>query len=168
MLPDNAETDLTLDFRFAGADADLTLLLLATDGRVRSDTEFAFYNHPVTAGGAARLLGKTAAGTHTVERASVRLAALPHDVHRIAISINMDVDTGLTCGALHDAALTITGPTTAWTIPTPADPQIRAMVLAELYRHTHDTRPIWKLRAVGQGWADGLAGLARAHGVDIT
>lgn len=168
VLPDDAETDLTLDFRFAGADADLTLLLLATDGRVRSDTDFAFYNHPVTAGGAARLLGKTAAGTHTVERASVRLAALPHDVHRIAISINMDVDTGLTCGALHDATLTITGPTTAWTIPTPADPRIRAMVLAELYRHTHDTRPVWKVRAVGQGWADGLAGLARAHGVNIT
>jgi restriction system protein len=27
---------------------------------------------------------------------------------------------------------------------------------------------VWKLRAVGQGWADGLAGLARAHGVDVS
>lgn len=25
----------------------------------------------------------------------------------------------------------------------------------------------WRLRAVGQGWADGLAGLARDYGVDV-
>ncbi|MFJ7268782.1 TerD family protein [Streptomyces sp. NPDC099050] len=38
------------------------------------------------------------------------------------------------------------------------------MVVAELYRHrSADHRPVWKLRAVGQGWADGLDGLARAH-----
>ncbi|WP_308122023.1 TerD family protein [Streptomyces sp. TRM70350] len=49
----------------------------------------------------------------------------------------------------------------------PADPDIRAMVVAELYRHTIDGRPAWKLRALGQGWADGLDGLARAHGVDV-
>ncbi|MEU4039675.1 TerD family protein [Streptomyces collinus] len=41
------------------------------------------------------------------------------------------------------------------------------MVAAELYRHTTDAEPVWKLRAVGQGWADGVAGLARAHGVDV-
>jgi hypothetical protein len=41
------------------------------------------------------------------------------------------------------------------------------MILTEIYRHTVDGRPVWKLRALGQGWADGLAGLARAHGVDI-
>ncbi|WP_245608107.1 TerD family protein [Streptomyces hokutonensis] len=28
-------------------------------------------------------------------------------------------------------------------------------------------RPTWKLRAIGQGWADGLNGLARAYGVDV-
>lgn len=37
------------------------------------------------------------------------------------------------------------------------------MLVAEFYRH----RGGWKLRAVGQGWSDGLAGLARAHGVDV-
>ncbi|MET9465526.1 TerD family protein [Streptomyces sp. NPDC059104] len=42
------------------------------------------------------------------------------------------------------------------------------MVVAELYRHrSAEGRPVWKLRAVGQGWADGLDGLARAHGVDV-
>jgi stress response protein SCP2 len=68
---------------------------------------------------------------------------------------------------LHDAALQIIGPTAGWTIPTSADPQIRALILAELYRHSVDGRAVWKLRAVNQGWADGLAGLAAAHGVAI-
>jgi hypothetical protein len=31
------------------------------------------------------------------------------------------------------------------------------MILTEIYRHTVDGRPVWKLRALGQGWADGLA-----------
>ncbi|WP_342456440.1 TerD family protein [Streptomyces coeruleorubidus] len=48
-----------------------------------------------------------------------------------------------------------------------AAPDIRATVVAEFYRHTIDCRPAWKLRALGQGWADGLDGLARAHGVDV-
>lgn len=167
LLPADALTDLTLTFRFSGADADLTLLLLGHDDRVRTDEDFVFYNQPLAAHGAARLLGKTRNGPHTSERATIRLAALPHDVHRIAVSINMDTATGLTCAALQDASLRIDSPTTAWTIPTPPDPHIRAMILAELYRHTANGQPAWKLRALGQGWADGLAGLARAHGVDI-
>ncbi|MFD4483355.1 TerD family protein [Streptomyces sp. NPDC058471] len=42
------------------------------------------------------------------------------------------------------------------------------MVIAELYRHrSSNGQRVWKLRAVGQGWTDGLDGLARAHGVDV-
>ncbi|MFB9197049.1 TerD family protein [Actinomadura verrucosospora] len=39
------------------------------------------------------------------------------------------------------------------------------MVMAEFYRHTANGATVWKLRAVGQGWSDGLDGLARAYGV---
>ncbi|MEU7061173.1 TerD family protein [Streptomyces sp. NPDC046197] len=53
-------------------------------------------------------------------------------------------------------------------LPATADPDIRPMAVAELYRHTTNGHPVWKLRAIGQGWADGLDALARAHGVDIT
>jgi stress response protein SCP2 len=103
----------------------------------------------------------------TTERASLRLAALPHDVHRVVISINMDVDYGRTCAALQHALLYIACPNAARAIPTPADPQIRAMILAEVYRHISKGQPAWKLRAVGQGWADGLPARARDYGVDI-
>ncbi|MDX2854435.1 TerD family protein [Streptomyces sp. PA03-3a] len=57
-------------------------------------------------------------------------------------------------------------PGTAWAFQPPADP-IRAMVIAEIYRHTAGGQPVWTLRAIGQGWADGLDALARAHSVTI-
>lgn len=167
VLPEPALTELTVEFRFTGDDADLTLLLLNAQHRVRADDDFVFYNQTVAAHGAARLLGKTRTTTSTTEQASIRLTAIPHDVHTIAIAVNMDVDEGLTCAALGDAALAITCPTARWQIPTPNDSQIRAMVLVEIYRYAVNGEPAWKLRAIGQGWADGLDGLARAHGVDI-
>ena len=38
-----------------------------------------------------------------------------------------------------------------------------ALVWGELYLRNGN----WRLRAVGQGWADGLAGLARDYGVNV-
>ncbi|MEV0442219.1 TerD family protein [Streptomyces spectabilis] len=167
-LPDEAWDGLHIAFSFGGADADLTLFLTDARSRVASDEDFVFYNQPSAAGGAVRLLGKQHDGTHTVERAAVHLAALPEHVQRMTIAINMDVDTGLTCGSLTHAELSLGCATAVWAFQPPADPAIRAMVVAELYRHrSADGRPVWKLRAVGQGWADGLDDLARAHGVDV-
>ncbi|WP_261993533.1 TerD family protein [Streptomyces sp. 3211.6] len=167
-LPDEAWEGLNIAFSFDGADADLTLFLTNTQGRVASDDDFVFYNQPSAADGAARLLGKQHDGAHTVERATAHLTALPEHVQRMTIAINMDVDTGLTCGCLTYAELSIGCASAAWTFQPPADPAIKAMVIAELYRHTSpEGRPVWKLRAIGQGWADGLNSLARAHGVDV-
>ncbi|MFJ8364527.1 TerD family protein [Streptomyces sp. NPDC093984] len=169
VLPEEAWQGLLIAFRFAGADADLTLFLTDTGGQVTCDEDFVFYNQPSAAQGAVRLLGKQTEGPHTVERAALHLAALPAHIQRVTIAINMDVDTGLTCAALTHATLymdCVTG--AAWTFQPPADPDIRAMVIAELYRHTTNGQPLWKLRAIGQGWADGLDALARAHGVNVT
>jgi stress response protein SCP2 len=168
VLPEEAWQGLRIAFRFTGADADLTLFLTENDGRVAGDDDFVFYNQPAAADGAARLLGKRQEGPHTVERATVHLSALPDRVQRVAVAINMDVDTGLTCAALTHAALDMDGPAGAgWTFAPPADAHVKAMVIAELYRHTQAGQPVWKLRALGQGWAGGLDALARAHGVDI-
>ncbi|MFE2384553.1 TerD family protein [Streptomyces misionensis] len=168
VLPEDAWQGLRVAFSFAGADADLTLFLTGEDGRVAADEDFVFYNQPCSADGAARLLGKRQEGSYFVERATIHLAVLPERVRRVAIAINMDVDTGLNCGALTHAALhmdCVTG--AAWAFQPSANPEIRAMIVAELYRHTVDGLPAWKLRALGQGWADGLDGLARAYGVDV-
>ncbi|WP_078495955.1 TerD family protein [Streptomyces sp. LaPpAH-108] len=169
VLPDAAWQELRIAFEFAGADADLTLFLTDADGRVAGDEDFVFYNQPVGASGAARLLGKQTEGPYAVERASLRPAALPPHVHRVTVALNMAVDTGLTCGSLTHAALSLDGGAgRTWSFRPPADPGIRAMAVAEVYRHTAAGRSVWKLRALGQGWAEGLEGLARAHGVDIS
>ncbi|MET8981378.1 TerD family protein [Streptomyces sp. NPDC004539] len=168
VLPEDAWQGLSIAFGFAGAEADLTLFLTGEDGRVSADEDFVFYHQPFAADGAVRLLGKRQEGPCRVERATVHLAALPERVRRVAVAINMDVDTGLSCGSLTHAALhldCVTG--AAWAFRPAADPDIRAMVVVELYRHTVDGSPVWKLRALGQGWADGLDGLARAYGVDV-
>ncbi|MFF4467427.1 TerD family protein [Streptomyces mirabilis] len=168
VLPEEARQGLHVSFSFAGADADLTLFLVGNDGRVSADEDFVFYNQPSAADGGARLLGKQQEGPHTVERATIHLSALPDRVQRIAIAINMDVETGLTCGSLTHATLDLDcAGGTAWTFKPPADPSIRAMVIAELYQHRAEGHPVWKLRALSQGWADGLDGLARAHGVNV-
>ncbi|WP_433466493.1 TerD family protein [Spirillospora sp. CA-128828] len=168
VLPEAAHQGLLVTFGFTGPDADLTLLLIGENGLVAGDEDFVFYNQPIAANGAARLLGKHTAGPRVTERAALHLAALPPHVHRVVVSVNMDVDTGLTCAELTNAYLEancITG--AAWHFPVPADPHIRAMVMAEFYRHTDNGTPVWKLRAVGQGWSDGLDGLALAYGVAV-
>ncbi len=38
-----------------------------------------------------------------------------------------------------------------------------AMVFGELYRHAYD----WKFRAIGQGYASGLSGIAQDYGVTV-
>src|SRR5690606_16599144 len=43
-------------------DADVSVLLLDENGKVRSDADFYFYNHPVAADGSVQLLGKTPTG----------------------------------------------------------------------------------------------------------
>ncbi|MDR3084317.1 MAG: TerD family protein [Streptomyces sp.] len=168
VLPEEAWQGLRASFSFAGADADLTLFLLGGNGLVSGDEDFVFYNQPSAADGCARLLGKQQEGPRTVEHATVHLSALPERVQRVAVAINMDVDTRLTCGSLTAANFNLDCANgTTWTFRPPADPSIRAMVIAELYRHNANSQPVWKLRALGQGWADGLDGLARAYGVDV-
>ncbi|GAA2790896.1 restriction endonuclease [Kitasatospora paracochleata] len=152
-----AAEEVVIAFRSSGAAADLTLLLLGEAGVVRGDRDFVFYHQPSAERDAVVL--RPADGS-----ATVRLAALPEDVRRVAVSVNMDTDTGLACDALGEAELELRAGPGAWLFRPPADPAISAMLVAELYRHAGG----WKLRAVGQGWADGLAGLARAHGVDVS
>ncbi|WP_371499801.1 restriction endonuclease [Kitasatospora sp. NBC_00374] len=169
VLPTADLAELSVSFSSAGAEADLTLLLLTADGQVRGDDDFVFYHQPNAAAGAVTLGQKTSSKGVSTETAAIRPATLPAAVHRIAVSVNMDTDSGADCGQLRRARLEVRGAAgTGWAFIPPADPAVSAMLVAEVYRHRAGTpQEVWKLRAVGQGWADGLAGLARAHGVQI-
>ncbi|GGU56497.1 CAP domain-containing protein [Streptomyces daghestanicus] len=134
---------------------DVSALITDDGGKVAGDADFVFYNQPEAPG--ARLA--PADGTLTVDPRGLRAGAT-----RVTIAVSAaDPDTALRL--LPAPALRLTGPDGAalarFTPPRPDRETV--LLLAELYRRGDG----WKLRALGQGYADGLAGLARDFGVDV-
>ncbi len=136
-----------------GLAVDVSALLLGAGGKVRGDDDLVFYNHPQHDG--VSISGNTV---------TADLNRLPADVATVAVVVSVDPQQP---GAVFTTAphLTITQPgTQAKTFIAP-DFTVKetVVVLAELYRRGDE----WKARAVGQGYASGLAGLATDYGVDI-
>ncbi|MFE1440857.1 TerD family protein [Streptomyces sp. NPDC058739] len=144
-------------------DADVSVLLLDADGKVRSDADFYFYNHPVAPDGSVQLLGKTPTGSGNQDRISFDLTAIPDGVERIVVAASRYGDAHF--GELDDLQLTLAdGAGDGLLRFEIADAgSVSAFIFGELYRRDGQ----WKLRAVGQGYATGLAGLATDFGVDI-
>ncbi|WTX99559.1 VWA domain-containing protein [Streptomyces sp. NBC_01420] len=139
-------------------DVDASALVLAADGRVRSDGDLVFYNQPRHASGAVRHLGKQP-GSDTLE---ADLAALGPDVQRVALCASADGGTFGQVPGLHLRLLdTVSGAELA-RFDMAAGPET-AYVCGELYRRAGG----WKFRAVGQGYASGLAGLATDFGITV-
>ncbi|MGW3146329.1 CAP domain-containing protein [Streptomyces sp. NPDC001177] len=132
---------------------DVSALITGGEGRVGSDGDFVFYNQPAAPG--VRLRGDTL----TVEPALLRPGAV-----RVTVAVSAaEPDTPL--GRLPASELQVTDPrgrTLARFTP-PRPQRETVLLLAEIYRRGTG----WKLRAIGQGYADGLAGLARDFGVDV-
>ncbi|MYW01218.1 VWA domain-containing protein [Streptomyces sp. SID3343] len=141
----------------AGPTVEVCALFLGADGRVRGDEDFVFYNNPSGAGEAVVHGGSTSG----VAALRIVPAALPSTVERVVVVASLDDSTfdavpGLQARVDGGAGLIAT-------IPTGDCDATAASVLAEVYRRGD----VWKLRAVGQGYASGLAGLATDYGVDI-
>ncbi|MDG9724565.1 CAP domain-containing protein [Streptomyces sp. DH41] len=132
---------------------DVTALITDDGGKVAGDGDFVFYNQPEAPG--ARLRGDTL----TVDPARLRPGAT-----RVTVAVSPS-DPGTTLSALPSPTLRVTDARGhALTRFTPSRPrQETVLLLAEFYRRGE----AWKLRALGQGYADGLAGLARDFGVDV-
>ncbi|MEU8465960.1 VWA domain-containing protein [Streptomyces sp. NPDC029003] len=139
-------------------DVDASALLLAAGGRVRSDGDFVFYNQPVHARGAVRHRGKRP-GADTLE---VNLAALEPDVERVVLCASADGGTFGQVPGLHLRLLDASSGAEIVRFDMSAGPET-AFVSGELYRRAG----IWKFRAVGQGYASGLAGLATDFGITV-
>ncbi|WP_330285834.1 CAP domain-containing protein [Streptomyces sp. NBC_00576] len=142
----------TLTLRVPGP-FDVSALVTGDGGKVGGDADFVFYNQPTAPG--ARLRGDTL----TVDPAALRPGAT-----RVTVVVSA-ADSGTALGGLPAPTLQVTGPGgRALARFTPPRPQRETvLLLAELYRRG----PGWKLRALGQGYADGLAGLARDFGVEV-
>ncbi|MFC8359912.1 CAP domain-containing protein [Streptomyces griseorubiginosus] len=132
---------------------DVSALVTDEGGKVRDDADFVFYNQPSAPG--ARLSGDTL----TVDPRRLRA-----DAARVTVVVS-PADPATPLGRLPVPVLEVSrvggGALARFTPPRPR--QETVLLLAELYRRGDG----WKLRALGQGYADGLGGLARDFGVAV-
>jgi stress response protein SCP2 len=137
---------------------DLSAVVLGAGGKVAGDADFVFFNQPSAPGVVLH------PGRLTVSPERLRAGAA-----RVVVLASPEQD-GLSFGALAShggpapAARLVDGADTVFArLSAPRLHTETAAQLAEVYRR--DGR--WRLRAIGQGYADGLAGLARDFGVEV-
>ncbi|MGA5604120.1 TerD family protein [Streptomyces griseoincarnatus] len=138
---------------------DVSGLLLTADGKVRSDDDFIFYNQPTGPGVTYRSGGGTAPDAVTVDT-----AAVPPGIEKIVVTASPDA-AGQTFQGIEPTATVRDGDTGA-VLATFTPPQLgseTALVVVEIYLRNG----AWKVRAVGQGYANGLAGIATDFGVSV-
>ncbi|WP_435172603.1 VWA domain-containing protein [Actinacidiphila sp. bgisy145] len=137
-----------------GTPVDVSAVLLTEQRKVRADSDLVFYNHPVQDG--VSVQGRAV---------TVELARVPAAVQTVAVVVSVDADApGTVFGSASGLGLAVTsGARVVAFEPPPCRLGETVVVLAEFYRRAG----AWKVRAVGQGYADGLAGLARDFGVSV-
>lgn len=138
----------------AATGIDVSAVLLGPDGKVRGDDDLVFCNHPAQDG--VVLKGQTIV---------VDLATLPASVDRVAVVAGIDPELPTECfdAGSTPHALVECGTTRLTFTPPPLRNRETVAVLVELYRRAGG----WKVRAVGQGWDTGLAGLAADFGIVV-
>jgi len=139
-------------------DVDASALLVTGSGRVRDDTDFVFYNQPGHPSGAVRHLGKQGSR----DALQVDLARVEEAVDRVVFAASAD---GGTFGQVRDLRLRLLdagsgSPVAEFAMTAGSE---TAFIGGELYRRGGG----WKFRAVGQGYASGLAGLATEFGISV-
>ncbi len=156
-----------------GADHDLdaSAILLNAGGKVISDNHFVFFNNLTSPDGTVEHTGDnlTGEGEGDDEAIKVNLAAMAQDVAKIVFPVSIyDADTRRqNFGQVTNAFIRVVNAAdnreiARFDLSEDASTET-AMVFGELYRHGGD----WKFRAVGQGYASGLAGIARDYGVNV-
>ncbi|KPC61601.1 TerD family protein [Streptomyces chattanoogensis] len=155
----------------AGFDLDASALLCGRSGKVLSDVHFVFFNNLRSPDGSVRHSGSglTGGSGGDLEQIQVDLGVVPAAVAKIVFPVSLyeAEQRGQNFGQVRSAYIRIVDQDSGTEL---ARYDLRgdaatetAMVFGELYRHGAD----WKFRAVGQGYASGLAGIAQDYGVDV-
>lgn len=155
----------------AAFDLDASAFLLKTDGKVRSDNDFCFYNNKKVADGAIEHAGDnlTGAGDGDDEVVNVELSKVPADVERVVFSVTIHEAEARkqNFGQVSHAFIRIVnqdGGAEIARYDLSEDASVEtAMIFGEIYRNGTD----WKFKAVGQGFAGGLGPLAASFGVSV-
>ncbi|MEU1282651.1 TerD family protein [Kitasatospora sp. NPDC058444] len=156
-----------------GADYDLdaSALLCNALGKVVSDQHFVFFNNLRSPEGSVEHSGDnlTGGGDGDDEQIKVDLDRVPVDVAKVVFPVSIyDADARLqNFGQVRNAFIRIVNQANGLEIArydlTEDASTETAMVFGELYRNGNE----WKFRAIGQGYASGLRGIATDYGVNV-
>jgi stress response protein SCP2 len=130
---------------------DLTALVLGADGKVSGDADMVFFNQP-------QAPGLTLEGS----RLDIALAGLRPGAEEIALVASPEREDAR-FGELPAVAVTVRHGADDLTFQPSGVGTETALVLCSAYRRGG----AWKLRAVGQGYANGLAGVATDYGIEV-
>ncbi|NKY39314.1 TerD family protein [Cellulomonas septica] len=152
-------------------DLDASAIVVGADGKVLSDKHFVFFNNLTSVDGSVQHLGDnlTGEGEGDDEQIKVDLASVPAEADKIVfpVSIYDAENRRQTFGQVRNAFIRVVNQAdnaelARYDLSEDASTET-AMVFGELYRNGAE----WKFRAVGQGYASGLAGIARDFGVGV-
>ncbi|MFG1806291.1 TerD family protein [Streptomyces sp. NPDC049040] len=156
-----------------GADFDLDAsALLCGNGRVLGDDFFVFYNNLKSPEGSVEHTGDDLTGGSggDDETILVDLTLVPQQVDKIVFPVSIyDADSRVqTFGQVSDAYIRVLNQSDGaelarYDLTEDASTET-AMIFGELYRYGGE----WKFRAVGQGYASGLRGIALDFGVNVS
>ncbi|MFI9718460.1 TerD family protein [Streptomyces sp. NPDC052396] len=156
-----------------GADFDLdaSALLTGEQGKVVSDQHFVFFNNLKSPDGSVEHTGDnlTGDGEGDDEVIKVNLAAVPAEVQKIVFPVSIyDAEARQqSFGQVRNAYIRVVNQAdntelARYDLSEDASTET-AMVFGELYRNNGE----WKFRAIGQGYASGLRGIAQDFGVNV-
>lgn len=152
-------------------DLDASAIALGADKKALSDQHFVFFNNLKTPDGSVEHTGDnlTGEGEGDDEQIKVDLSAVPPNVDTITFPVSIyDADArSQSFGQVRNAFIRVVNQAdnnelARYDLTEDASTET-AMVFGELYRNGAE----WKFRAVGQGYASGLAGIARDFGVNV-
>jgi tellurium resistance protein TerD len=152
-------------------DLDASALALGENHKVLGDDYFVFFNNLKSPDGSIEHQGDnlTGEGEGDDEVINVDLPSVPATVDSIVFPVSIyDAETrGQSFGQVRNAFIRVVDQSNGnelarYDLSEDASTET-AMVFGELYRNGAE----WKFRAIGQGYASGLAGIARDFGVNI-
>lgn len=156
-----------------GADFDLDASAIAVDAnsKIVSNGHFVFYNNLISPDQAIQHTGDNLTGDAAGddEQINVYLDGLGPEIEKIVFPVSIhDADArGQSFGQVRNAFIRVVNQNGGAEIArydlTEDASTETAMVFGELYRHGAE----WKFRAVGQGYASGLRGIAQDYGVNV-
>lgn len=153
-------------------DLDASVFLLAENGKVRNDLDFIFYNNLRSTDGSVEHTGdnRTGKGDGDDESIKIKLDKIPADVTKIVFVVTIHDATvrRQNFGQVEGAFIRLVNDDTQLEVArydlTEDASTETAMLFGELYRHNGE----WKFRAVGQGYAGGLASVCAQYGINAS